>query len=183
MSENEGGKAVRALHRKLRALHAAAWEAARDVCVNMLIDSPDAFGETLEAIEARSSSEWIEFAAGCAEGREMSAFIAEDGEGVCGFVRGDSRYPGLPSGTVLVRQLWVAPRQRKTGLGSQLMNAVRQWATDRGLAQMVLGVMESNLQVREFYERLGYVDIGMRVPAPSNPVVQVVVMSKRLEKI
>lgn len=164
----------------IRAVQAGDWAIVRDVCVEMLLDSPDAFGETLAEAQGRSSSEWSLFVERCARGTEMSAFLAEDNDGACGFVRGDTTDPRTPPGTVLVSQLWVAPRQRGAGLGRELMNAVTKWAEDRQAERISLGVAESNLGVQKFYERLGYADTGIRVPLPSNPTLRVVVLAKRL---
>jgi ribosomal protein S18 acetylase RimI-like enzyme len=146
----------------------------------MLLDAPEAFDATLAEVEGRSSSEWALFVERCAKGTDLSAFLAEDGSGVCGFVRADATDPRIPPGTVLVSQLWAAPRQRGMGLGRELMNAVTKWAEERQAARISLGVAESNLEVQKFYERLGYVDSGIRVQLPSNPTLQVVVMVRRL---
>jgi ribosomal protein S18 acetylase RimI-like enzyme len=164
----------------IRAVRAGDGQIVRDVCVQMLLDAPEAFGETLTDVEARSLAEWSLFIGRCAEGVDMAAFLAEDGSGICGFVRADATDPRIPPGTVLVSQLWAAPRQRGRGLGRELMNAVTKWAEERQAARISLGVAESNLRVQKFYERLGYVDAGIRVPLPSNPTLQVVVMVRRL---
>jgi ribosomal protein S18 acetylase RimI-like enzyme len=148
--------------------------------MQMLLDAPAAFKMTLAEVECRSPSEWVTFVERCAEGTDMSAFLAEDSSGVCGFVRADATDPRIPPGTVLVSQLWAAPRQRGRGLGRELMNAVTKWAEERQAARISLGVAESNLEAEKFYERLGYVDSGMRVPLASNPTLQVVVMVRRL---
>ncbi|HEU0175586.1 MAG TPA: GNAT family N-acetyltransferase [Blastocatellia bacterium] len=147
----------------------------------MLLDAPEAFAATLAEVEGRSPAEWILFVERCARGTDMSAFLAEDSSGVCGFVRADLKDPRIPPGTVLVSQLWAAPRQRGRGLGRELMNAVTRWAEERQAASISLGVVESNLEVQKFYERLGYADIGIRVALRSNPTEQVVVMARRLE--
>ena len=164
----------------IRAVRAGDGPIVRDVCVQMLLDAPEAFGETLAEVEARSPAEWSLFVERCSEETDMSAFLAEDSSGVCGFVRADATDPRIPPGTVLVSQLWAAPRRRGMGLGRELMNAVTRWAEERQAARISLGVAESNLRVQKFYERLGYVDAGIRVPLPSNPTLQVVVMVRRL---
>ena len=165
----------------IRAVRAGDGPIVRDVCIQMVLDAPEAFEATLADVEGRSPAEWILFVERCAKGADMSAFLAEDSFGVCGFVRADINDPRTPPGTVLVSQLWAAPRQRGRGLGRELMNAVTRWAEERHAARISLGVAESNLEVQKFYERLGYSDIGIRVPLPSNPTLQVVVMARRLE--
>jgi ribosomal protein S18 acetylase RimI-like enzyme len=110
----------------------------------------------------------------------MAAFLAEDQTGPCGFVRGDITDPRTPAGTILVSQLWTAPRQRGKGAGRELMQAVTRWAEQRGSDRIALGVAESNLGVQAFYQRLGYTDTGLRLPLLSNPSLRVVVMAKRL---
>jgi hypothetical protein len=60
------------------------------------------------------------------------------------------------------------------------MDSVTRWAEERQAVQIALGVTETNLGVLTFYEHLGYVDIGLRAPLPSNPTLQVVVMARRL---
>ncbi len=164
----------------IRAVRVGDEPIVRDICAQMLLDAPEAFGETLAEVEARSPAEWSLFVERCAEGIDMSAFFAEDDSGVCGFVRADASDPRTPPGTVLVSQLWVAPRQRGKGSGRELMNAVTRWAEERRASRISLGVAESNLGVQKFYERLGYVDTGIRLPLLSNPALQVVVMAKRL---
>jgi ribosomal protein S18 acetylase RimI-like enzyme len=165
----------------IRAVQTEDWPLVRDVCVRMLLDSPEAFGGTLAEAQGRSPSEWSLYVERCAKGIEMSAFLAEDSSGVCGFVGADTSDPRTPPGTVLVSQLWVAPRQRGTGLGRELMNAVTTWAEEGRAARISLGVAESNLGVQKFYEHLGYVDTGIRVPLLSNPSLRVIVLAKRLD--
>jgi ribosomal protein S18 acetylase RimI-like enzyme len=164
----------------IRAVQAGDGPIVRDVCMQMLLDAPEAFNARLAEVEGRSLSEWVLFVERCARGTDMSAFLAEDSSGVCGFVHADAADPRVMPGTVLVSHLWAAPRQRGIGLGRELMNAVTKWAEDRQAASISLGVVESNLGAQKFYERLGYADIGIRVPLPSNPTMQVVVMARRL---
>lgn len=45
---------------------------------------------------------------------------------------------------------------QKAGLGRQIMRQAEQWLTDQGLPKAMLMVRQSNLQVVEFYQRLGY---------------------------
>lgn len=148
----------------------------------MLTESPEAFGESLAEVRARTDDDWRLLVGRWAGRREMAAFIAEDMAGMCGFVRGDMTDPNIPAGTALVSQLWTAARRRKTGLGRQLMNEVTQWAVDVGADRVSLGVIETNLHVLRFYERLGYEDAGLRVPLRTDPSKRIVVMMRSLRR-
>jgi len=165
---------------KIRPVRPEDWTSVRAVTLQMLTDAPQAFGEPLAEAQARTESEWMEQAAQLADTSRACAFLAEDAMGLCGYVRGDSTEPRLPPGAVLAGQLWVATRQRGTGLGRALMEAVSAWGRERGADQLVLGVTETNLAVVKFYEHLGYADIGMRIPLPSDPTKQIIVMARKL---
>jgi len=161
---------------RIRAVSADDAELVRDFYLRMLADSPDAFGETLDNAQRRTTAEWQAFVNHCVVGNEIIAFIGEDTRGSCGFVRGELGDPRTPPGTVLVSELWVAPEQRSLGLGRELMNSVTRWAEARHAIRISLGVAEKNLAVQGFYKKLGYADTGRRVPLPSNETLQVVVM-------
>lgn len=169
----------------IRAVQPQDWPTVCEVTLQMLADAPHAFGETLAEAEARTTLEWQQWVEQLADTVHAGAYVAEDALGVCGFVRGDTTNPQLPPGAALAGQLWVAPRQRGTGLGRRLMEAVTQWASDWGAEQVVLGVMETNLSVIAFYEYLGYSDTGMRVQMPGDrpsggAPKTIIVMGRRL---
>ncbi len=128
----------------IRQLVESDWNAVSTVYRAMLTDTPTAFGETIQEIEQRTDSDWKSLVAQWAEGSRAVAFIAEDAAGYCGFVRADTTDPRTPPGTVLVSNLWTAPRQRGRGLGRVLMNAVEQWARRHQAERIALGVTEEN---------------------------------------
>ena len=55
-----------------------------------------------------------------------------------------------------VADLAVTDTARRLGVGRTLMNEGEQWARDRGLAVLSLGVWSTNERAQAFYERLGY---------------------------
>jgi len=156
------------------------WQLVRDSTIRMLTESPEAFGESLADIRARTDGDWRMLVGRWAERREMAALIAEDAAGMCGFVRGDMTDPQIPAGTALVSQLWTAARRRRTGLGRLLMNEIARWAVEVGADRVSLGVIETNLHVLRFYERLGYQDAGLRVPLRTDPSKRIVVLMRSL---
>lgn len=56
----------------------------------------------------------------------------------------------------------IAPVWQGRGLGSELLDAVRQHAADRGLAQLWLEVREGNHRARSLYRRRGFAEVGLR---------------------
>jgi len=164
----------------IRVVQLQDWSTVRDVTLKMLADAPHAFGETLVEAEARTTLDWQQWAEQLADTVHGCAYLAEDALGACGFVRGDTTNPQLPPGAALAGQLWVAPRQRGTGLGRRLMEAVTQWAILRGAEQVVLGVVNTNLSIMKFYEHLGYSDTGFRVHLPGDAAKVIIGMGRKL---
>ena len=71
-----------------------------------------------------------------------------------------------------VYYLAVANDYRRRGLGTQLMHAAESWIAQHGAPKIQLMVRETNLQVVEFYEKLGYENahtlvLGRWIEAPS----------------
>ena len=55
-----------------------------------------------------------------------------------------------------VYYLGVTDSWRAGGLGKRLLEAAEGWLRERGLKKVNLLVLSENLQVKKFYERLGY---------------------------
>ncbi|HVP57318.1 MAG TPA: GNAT family N-acetyltransferase [bacterium] len=164
----------------IRLIQAKDWSIVRDVILEMYTDAPHALGGSLAEEEARTRQEWQQYAVKLADTARGCGYLAEDAAGTCGFVQGDAEYPLLPPGAVAVFRLWVAPRQRGTGLGRKLMRAVTEWAASWGAEQVALGVKQTNVAVLQFYEHLGWQDTGVRLPNPQNPGENTIIMSRRL---
>ncbi|MDQ2935223.1 MAG: GNAT family N-acetyltransferase, partial [Chloroflexota bacterium] len=56
----------------------------------------------------------------------------------------------------------VAASWRDVGIGGALMQAALDWARQRGLAKVALGVFPDNLRAIAVYERAGFVREGLR---------------------
>lgn len=152
-----------------------------NVIIAMLADSPFAFGESLEEAQNRTDREWQTLVANLITPGLRTAFLASDRIGACGLVCADSSFPEAPLDTVVISRLWVAPRQRGTGLGKRLMAAATEWAQQKHAGLVALGVTEMNTQAIGFYKHLGYSDSGVRVPWPPDGSKQIVVLGHELE--
>jgi ribosomal protein S18 acetylase RimI-like enzyme len=164
----------------IRLVQPKDWLTIRDVILKMFTDAPYAIGGTLAEEEARTMQEWQQYAGKLADTTRACGYLAEDAHGTCGFVEGNTDYPELPPGTVAAFRLWVAPQQRGTGLGRNLMDAVTEWANKWGADQITLGVKETNPNALKFYEHLGYQDTGLRLHTPDDPK-EVIIMFRRLK--
>jgi GNAT superfamily N-acetyltransferase len=60
-------------------------------------------------------------------------------------------------GDLTLGALAVAAQVRGQGVGTQLMEAVFDWACERGFRSVSLEVVDTNPQARRLYERLGFV--------------------------
>lgn len=81
-------------------------------------------------------------------------FVVRDAEGaVIAGLLGDTRW-----GWMHIEKLWVSDDARGHGLGTRLMSAAEQLATERGCMGVMLHTFEH--QARPFYEGLGYLLFG-----------------------
>jgi GNAT superfamily N-acetyltransferase len=54
-----------------------------------------------------------------------------------------------------IEDLAVDPAHRSTGIGSRLLAAAREWASDRGATHLELDTGEARVDAQRFYERQG----------------------------
>lgn len=88
--------------------------------------------------------------------------IAEQDGEVVGFIKlGPIKLPVDPPGPALeVRQLYVSPHVRGSGVSVKLMDWLIQEAQARGAQELYLSVYTDNPRARRFYVRYGFVDVG-----------------------
>jgi ribosomal protein S18 acetylase RimI-like enzyme len=138
------------------------WERVRELRLRSLEDAPEAFGSTLERESAFEHREWVAWIDGW-EGTRSALYVAEAERGgawvgmAVGSRTGEERRAHLYA-------MWVDPAWRTRGLGTGLVRAVLEWARSWGARSVVLAVTESNDGAARFYERIGFVDTGLRHP-------------------
>jgi len=168
---------MRSVEFEVRRMIEDDWDRYRAIRLEMLADTPSAFGETLSAAEARDEAAWRDrLAASQADSSARFAAVLASGDWV-GAMGG---YLDLNLGPVLVG-VYVVHRFRGDGRGvtSALMGAVEDWA--RGHASSIrLDVHESNARARKAYAKRGYVETGHTHPYPLDPTHFEVEMVKQL---
>jgi len=128
----------------------------RDLRLQALAESPDAFGSSYEREFSRTAADWQRWLS------PGVTFILEAPDGPCGLVAGvhDPTRPDV----VHLMAMWVHPKLRGTGAAATLVDAVAAWAATERARTVQLAVVETNRQARRFYERMGFAVIG-RAPA------------------
>lgn len=163
------------------------WEKYRDIRLEMLRDTPMAYGESLEGALAIDEAGWRKradarstpsrpYVAGAAVTSIRFAAILPDGRWV-GSMGG---YVDDGQGPVLVG-VYVAPdvRGEQFGVTSALIEAVEHWAS--GHAPTIrLDVHESNARAIASYLKRGYAETGRTQPYPLDPRFRELEMVKRL---
>lgn len=141
----------------LRAAQPEDWERLRDVRLAALRDAPDAFASTLEATEGLPQWRWEGWATGDDWGAELVTFVEEPSA--------DAPFTGLATGAIFhddrstanLFAMWVAPSARGAGLGRALVDAILEWARERGAAHVILRISEGNQAARRLYGSAGFV--------------------------
>jgi len=126
----------------------------RDLRLEALADSPDAFASTLET-EQRRPLDW--FAGRLADAFIMGAFAGERLSGVAGFYV----QPGPKHAHKgMLWGMYVRPEYRAAGVGRRLVEAIIGHASER-VELLQLFVVSDNLAARRLYEKLGFVEYGV----------------------
>ncbi|MEV1285907.1 GNAT family N-acetyltransferase [Micromonospora sp. NPDC049679] len=141
----------------------------RALRLEMLADSPLAFIETIADAAARTHTEFAARVARLAVGPEAAQFIAEaDGRFVAH--AGGLVAPDDPTITVIFA-VYITPPWRGRGLLGALVDGVAAWSRSVGRPELLLEVVVGNDRAVRAYERIGFVDTGVRVPHPTVPTL------------
>jgi len=160
------GVTSRATVRRIRPEDAARMRALR---LEMLADTPLAFLETLADAAAKPHTEFADRITRNATGDYCAQFIAEADGRLVGHAGGIAA-PEEPKLTVIFA-VYVTPAHRGTGVLARLVDGVAGWSRAVGRPELLLEVVVGNDRALRAYERLGFVDTGVRMPHPNIPVL------------
>jgi RimJ/RimL family protein N-acetyltransferase len=141
----------------------------RALRLEMLADSPLAFLETLAQAAARPHESYRQRIRQSSVGFETAQFIADPGGPLIGHA-GGTTVPGEPKCTVIFA-VYLTPAGRGGKLLAQLVEAVADWSAAAGRDELMLEVVCGNDRAVRAYEKLGFVDTGVRMPHPTVPVL------------
>lgn len=157
------------------------WQAYRDLRLEMLADTPEAFAETLANARGWDEGEWrMRSARGEASDQILVAAIEQSGGRWVGSMGGFIASGPDVTGPLLVG-VYVSPdhRGRTLGVASAMLSEIEEWAAsvDRLLH---LHVHEANPRALAFYERSGYRLTGKTEPYALDPSQRELEMVKEL---
>jgi ribosomal protein S18 acetylase RimI-like enzyme len=153
------------------------WVEFRDIRLQMLADTPIAFGETLEHAEATTEAGWLARIARATQ-PDRTAVAAVDDAGR--WVGTMSAYVSAPD-VATVAAVWVAPEHRgaEAGVTDQLMDALVEWARTHA-TELQLTVHEDNVRAAAYFERVGFSPTGETQPYELEPGGDLRVMQREL---
>ncbi|BDZ54415.1 GNAT family N-acetyltransferase [Agromyces marinus] len=153
------------------------WREVRDLRLEMLRDTPIAFGDTLERAATYDEAEW-RTRAKRGESNEQTVIVAIERERWVGTM--GCYVPDAATGPLLVG-VYVSPDRRGEAVGvtAALLAEIERWAALRS-DTLRLEVHEDNPRARRFYERHGFVLSGSSRPYELEPGGLELEMVKRL---
>jgi ribosomal protein S18 acetylase RimI-like enzyme len=153
------------------------WREVRDLRLEMLRDTPIAFGDTLERALEFPEADW-RTRARRGESREQTVLVAIEGDRWVGTM--GCYVPDAATGPLLVG-VYVAPDRRgaAAGITDSLLDEIERWAAERA-ETLRLEVHEDNDRARRSYERRGFEYTGHRRPYELDPGGLELEMVKRL---
>lgn len=162
---------------EVRSMTEADWESYRDIRLEMLLDTPMAFGESFDSANARTEAGWRERLSSSTGATSIRFAAILPGGGWIGSMGG---FVDGALGPVLVG-VYVTPRFRgdEYGVTTALLTAVEDWARLRS-SSIRLDVHESNLRARASYAKRGWVETGSTQPYPLDPLFREIEMVKQL---
>ncbi|PLC07310.1 GNAT family N-acetyltransferase [Variovorax sp. RO1] len=154
------------------------WKTYRDLRLQALLDSPDAFGSTYEAEATRSDAMWAaRLAAATSSGKDRVLFAFNRND-ACGLIwcKVSNDEPAVAD----LFQMWVDPASRGMGVGRALLEAAVSWAARAGMKRVGLGVTVADTPAMRLYTACGFRPDGALEPLREHSNLMVQPMSLAL---
>ena len=133
----------------------------KNIRLRALQDSPAAFSSTYAEEFKRTDTDWLKRASQWS-GVNSIAYLAMDAGNAVGIAAG-VRDPNDYQRANLM-SMWVAPPQRRLGIGRMLVDAVAAWARAQDMLYLCLMVTSNNDHAMRFYQSLGFALTGRNEP-------------------
>jgi GNAT superfamily N-acetyltransferase len=156
----------------LRRTRGDDWSALREIRLEALRDTPDAFGSTYDEALRFSNEEWRTFA------EQRCYFLAERDGTVVGMISGglNDAHPD----THWLYGMYVTPSERGAGTAQRLVGEVTEWARAAGASEIYLHVGSTVARARAFYAKLGFEPTGETFIMHRNAGITLITMKRSL---
>jgi ribosomal protein S18 acetylase RimI-like enzyme len=131
------------------------WPAYRQIRLEALRDSPQAFGSTYTESLARPDSQWQTRLEEAAKGEEVWLLFARIGERLVGMIGAYVEEKVEPPVAAIV-SMYVTPAERGKGISTRLMQAILETLQAAGIYKAVLGVNVDQTAALHLYQRFGF---------------------------
>jgi ribosomal protein S18 acetylase RimI-like enzyme len=163
----------------IRRLKQDEGERLRDLRLRALRDAPSAFGSSFGEENLFPQEQWSTLAEQSEAADYGVVFVAIDGSSWLGMAGG---YTGQEDSRIAsVWGMWVDPPSRRRGVGRQLLQAVIDWAMERGAISAVLSVSDRAPQAAALYRELGFTPTGQSGHLRSDPSIEETVMARTIQ--
>lgn len=139
------------------------WKLHRDLRLDMLADAPEAFWASQDEVRARTEQQWRTEI----RGPRLHLQARRDPEvlgGIAVLPQGYTPEHQIADHEIILASLWVRPSARGTGASRALFGAAARLALDLKRPTVLLEVDDGNVHARRLYDRLGFVETGVRHP-------------------
>ncbi len=130
----------------IKKISADDWRSLRELRLKAVVDSPEAFGDSIEVIENRSEEYWINGI------NSSDVFISQAIDKWVGMIIFKQDSDGVWS----IKSLWVEPDYRKQGIGKMLMEKAIESAKENHVSLIELGVNTESESAINLYKSLGF---------------------------
>lgn len=140
---------------KIRQLKRGEGAVFGQIRLESLRQEPLSFAAHVDDVKDYSECDWERLLAG------RTAFVAFDGDRPVGLASLVEEPMSRMSHRASVTNAFVSSSHRRFGIATALFDAVEREARSRGIVQIELAVNADNSGAAMFYERRGYVQIGL----------------------
>ena len=152
----------------IRPAETKDWRLLKQTRLAALLDTPQAFGVSYQAAAADTDVQWQERASSAGT-QFWLAFEQGRPVGMIGTAVNSANRFNLIG-------MWVEPAARGSGVATQLVEAVKARARERGFDRVFLDVSPDNARATSFYLQQGFVFLDEWAPLESHPHITVQTM-------
>lgn len=136
---------------EISAVRDSQWLVLRELRLAALLDRPEVFSGSFEQERSHDDAYWRGVV------RRHAWFVAWSDGSPVGLAAGGSSWEGNPAERDITA-MWTVPHERRSGVATGLLAAVRDWAGGAGANALTSWVIEGNAASIIFFKRNGFVE-------------------------